>query len=70
MKESIHLAINNLATKKTKVRKCCKYFEEMTSQIKDVKKKFIRVLNLLKKDDKINLAHEFIRMIIQNKYTD
>lgn len=64
--ESIHLAINNLATDKEMLQ----IFEEMTpSQIKDVKEIYKSIESVEKEDDKINLAHEFIRMIIQNKYT-
>jgi predicted kinase len=64
--ESIHLAITNLATDEEMKQ----VFNEMTpSQIKDVKEIYGSIKSIRKEDDKINLAHEFIRMIIQNKYT-
>ena len=64
--ESIHLAITNLATDE----EMRQVFDEMTNaQKKDVKEIYKDDKNLKSEDNKINLAHEFIRMIIQNKYT-
>jgi len=64
--EIIHIAINNLTTDVELLQ----VFDEMTEdQKQDVKKVYKKKFDYRNKEDQILMVHEFIRMIIQNKYT-
>lgn len=64
--ESIHFAINQIASKEELLQ----VYKEMTNEQKKLVKEIYEYdFNLKNNHDQFLIAHEFIRMIIQDKYT-